>query len=231
MAWIPRLLAEAHLTQYSIPAFLCPTVLRLVLRRGRICQSRLQTRSLQLQTADTPRKASPLPSHLISLPRTCPGCGAFTQITNPHKAGFYNLKRKSVNAFLAQQGLESRDGDSTTRNPDLGLAETRVLRDLDCNRRLPHISFGMFGTLHSKVIISTLTCKQIYLKRPFKPQFATAVMIYYIIILGLPLSIQRYSQFAKSSQSHLINTITSITSWMRRTSLYHLYPSFSDICR
>lgn len=156
MACIPRSLAEASLTQYSIPTYLCPISLRLLLR-GRICKSRLQSRSLQVNTTDRPRKALPPPSNLLSLLITCPGCGAFAQITNPKKAGFYSLKRKSVNAFLAQEGFQSRKGDSTTCNSDLGLAETRVLQDLDPNRRLPHISAGMLGTVSFK-ITSILIC-------------------------------------------------------------------------
>lgn len=156
MACIPRFFAEASLTQYSIPTFLCPISLRLLLR-GRICKSRLQSRSLQVKTTDRPRKALSPPSHLLSLLITCPGCGAFAQITNPNKAGFYSLKRKSVNTFLAQQDFQSRKCDSTTRNSDLGLAETRVLQDLDPNRRLPHVSAGMLGTVSFK-ITSILAC-------------------------------------------------------------------------
>lgn len=156
MACIPRFLAEVYLTQYSITTFLCPIPLRLLARRGRISKPCLQTRSLQVKTADRPRRSLRLPSHLLSLPITCPGCGAFTQITNPNQAGFYSLKRKSVNAFLAHPGFQSREGNSTTRNPDLGLAKTRALQDLDPIRRLPHISAGMFGT--PVQIISILTC-------------------------------------------------------------------------
>lgn len=144
MAGIPRFLTEAYLTQYSIPTFLCPLPLTVLTRRGRIYKFRLQTRSLQVKT-NTNCKALPLPSPLLSLPITCPGCGAFAQITNLSKAGFYSLKRKSVNAFLTQQGFQSGEGGSTTHNPDSGLAETNVSQDLDQTRRLPHISAGMFA--------------------------------------------------------------------------------------
>ena len=153
MACISRFFAEASLTQHRIPTFLCPISLRL-LPRGRICKYRLQSRSLQVKTTDRPRKDLSPPSHLLSLLITCPGCGAFAQITNPNKAGFYSLKRKSVNAFLAQRGFQSKKCDSTS---DLGLAETRVLQDLDLNRRLPHVSAGMLGTVSFK-ITSIFTC-------------------------------------------------------------------------
>lgn len=159
MASIPRFLAKEYSTHCSIPTFLCPIPLRLLLaRRGRISKSRLQLRSLQLSTSGTPPKTLPLPSRLLTLPRTCPGCGAFTQTTNPNIAGFYSLKRKSVNAFVAQQALESREGDCITRHPDFLLANTRVLNVLDPKRELPHISGGRFGMLPFKTI-SILTCE------------------------------------------------------------------------
>lgn len=222
MASIPRFFAQECLTHCSIPTFLCPIPFRLLLaRRGRISKSRLQVRSLQVRTADTPRKALPLPSRLLTLPRTCPGCGAFTQITNPNNAGFYSLNRKSVSAFVAQQALEPREGGCTTRNPDFLLADTRLLQVLDPNRGLQNISGSMFGIVLVKTIY-ILTCGWGFCsKRQSKRQFATAVMIYYITMLGLQLSIQHYSQFTKLSPSPLIKTITFTTFSMRLTSLYH----------
>lgn len=159
MASIPRFLVKEYLTHCSIPTFLCPILLRLLsARTGRIYKSRLQMRSLQVRMAGTLPKALHLPSRLLILPRTCPGCGAFTQITNPSNAGFYSLKRKSVNAFVAQQALESREGDCTMRNPNVLLADTRLLKVLDPNRGLPHISGGMFGIVLVQTI-SILTCE------------------------------------------------------------------------
>lgn len=164
MASIPRFLAKDYSTHCSIPTFLCPIPLRLLLaRRGRICKSRLQMRSLQLSTAGTPPKALPLPSRLLTLPRTCPGCGAFTQTTNPNNAGFYSLKRKSVNAFVAQQALESREGDCTTRHPDFSLSNPRLLHVSDPNRELPHILGGRFGMVPCKTI-SILTCEWVFVQ-------------------------------------------------------------------
>lgn len=48
---------------------------------------------------------------LLDLPRSCPGCGAFTQGTSPDQPGFYGANRKAVQAFIAwsrnkQAGLE-----------------------------------------------------------------------------------------------------------------------------
>lgn len=160
MASIPRFLSKECSTHCSIPTFLCPIPLRLLLaRRGRICKSRLQMRSLQLRTPGTPPKALPLPSRLLTLPRTCPGCGAFTQITNPNNAGFYSLKRKSVNAFVAQQALELREGDCTTRHPDFLLTNTRLLHVLDPNR----VSGGRLGIVFFKTI-SILTCRWVFVQ-------------------------------------------------------------------
>lgn len=164
MTSIHRFLAKEYSTHCSIPTFLCPIPLRLLLaRRGRICKSRLQKRSLQLRTADTPPKALPLPSRLLTLPRTCPGCGAFTQITNPNNAGFYNLKRKSVTAFVAQQALEAREVHCTMQHPDFLLANTRQLHVLDPNKGLPHISGGRFGMVPFKKI-SILTCGWVFVQ-------------------------------------------------------------------
>lgn len=158
MAYIPRFLAEAYLTHCSILTFLCPIPLRLLLaRRGRIRKSRPQMRYLQVRTS------SPLPSRILTLPRSCPGCGAFTQITNPNNAGFYSLKRKSVNAFVAQQALESRGGDSNTRYPDFLVADPRLLLVLDPNKGLPHISGGMFGIVLFKTI-SILTNRWVFVQ-------------------------------------------------------------------
>lgn len=164
MASIPRFIAKEYSTHCSIPTFLCPIPLRLLLaRRGRIYRSRLQMRSLQVRTAGTPPKALPLPSRLLNLPRTCPGCGAFTQITNPNNAGFYSLKRKSVNAFVAQQALESREGDCTTRHSNSLLANTRLLPVLDPNKGLPHIPSGRFGIVLFKTIF-ILTCGWVFVQ-------------------------------------------------------------------
>lgn len=38
---------------------------------------------------------------LLDLPRSCPGCGAFTQNTSPDQPGFYGANRKAVQAFIA----------------------------------------------------------------------------------------------------------------------------------
>ena len=55
---------------------------------------------------------------LLDLPRSCPGCGAFTQSTSPDQPGFYGANRKAVQAFIAwsrskQAGLkENTSGDA-----------------------------------------------------------------------------------------------------------------------
>ena len=55
---------------------------------------------------------------ILDLPRSCPGCGAFTQITNPDQAGFYEITRKGVEAFIAwsrgvQRELEGEEFGSS----------------------------------------------------------------------------------------------------------------------
>lgn len=39
---------------------------------------------------------------LLDMPRSCPGCGAFSQITNADQAGYYGGTRKAVQAFIAR---------------------------------------------------------------------------------------------------------------------------------
>lgn len=55
---------------------------------------------------------------LLDLPRSCPGCGAFAQITDPAQAGYYGLTRKAVQGFIAwsrkvQAGLGEKEFGSS----------------------------------------------------------------------------------------------------------------------
>ena len=54
------------------------------------------------------RESSPIPSFASGLPRTCPGCGAYSQTLNPEEAGFYSASRKSIKAFVASQHASTR---------------------------------------------------------------------------------------------------------------------------
>ena len=72
------------------------------------CSSRNYGRQLHVDSAPKPSYGTPTHSQLLRLPRSCPGCGAFTQSVDPDQPGFYNTNRKSVKAFIAshEQALE-----------------------------------------------------------------------------------------------------------------------------
>ncbi|MCJ1423055.1 hypothetical protein MMC29_000936 [Sticta canariensis] len=86
-------------------------------RRRRNFDSSSQRRQFQVQKSSTPHQPLPWPSLLLDLPRTCPGCGAFTQIKDPSNPGFYSINRKAVNAFVAQQrhGLRETGENATLK--------------------------------------------------------------------------------------------------------------------
>lgn len=86
-------------------------------RRRRNFDSCSQRRQFQVQKSSTPHQHLPWPSLLLDLPRTCPGCGAFTQIKDPSNPGFYSINRKAVNAFVAQRrhGLRETGGSATLK--------------------------------------------------------------------------------------------------------------------
>lgn len=45
----------------------------------------------------------PISSQLLVLPKTCPGCGAHTQLVDSQEAGYYSRDRKSVRDYLLAQ--------------------------------------------------------------------------------------------------------------------------------
>lgn len=105
-------------TTNLIPLFLCPLLapcanishdLRRLLWRPRRHQ-------LHVDCATTPSHGFPTPLQLSSLPRTCPGCGAFTQTVSPEQPGFYGTNRKSVKAFIGRNGQRpSKEHDTESK--------------------------------------------------------------------------------------------------------------------
>lgn len=95
-----------------IPLFLCPSLascanIRHDLRR-RLWRPRRH--QLHVDCAATRSHSYPTPLQLSSLPRTCPGCGAFTQTVSPEQPGFYGTNRKSVKAFIGCNGQRLSKG-------------------------------------------------------------------------------------------------------------------------
>ena len=61
----------------------------------------------------------------LTLPSTCPGCGAYSQIVNPNDAGFYS-SRKSVKEYLDSQQKPVSDKSSQE-----ALTYQNAVKDLD----------------------------------------------------------------------------------------------------
>ncbi|MCJ1455221.1 hypothetical protein MMC28_005575 [Mycoblastus sanguinarius] len=93
----------------------------------------MQKRQPHTETATTPLQALTTPLQLLDLPRSCPGCGAFTQLVSPDQPGFYGTNRKSVKAFVARHGQaydSERMGESDMFNSVLEAANTSLLSQL-----------------------------------------------------------------------------------------------------
>ena len=115
-----------------IPLFLCPSLascanishdLRRLLRRPRRHQ-------LHVGCAAKPSHSFPTPLQLSNLPRTCPGCGAFTQTVSPEQPGFYGTNRKSVKTFIGSNGQppnKGYDGESKLFEHVLDAADASLL--------------------------------------------------------------------------------------------------------
>ena len=134
----------AHSTQTSsllkvtrnlIPLFLCPLHASYTGVSYGLGRQRLKHRSHQFH-ADATATASygfPTSSQLLHLPRSCPGCGAFTQTVNPEQPGFYGTNRKSVKAFIGRNGQHrgnGYNGESEVFNRVLGAADANLLSQM-----------------------------------------------------------------------------------------------------
>ncbi|KAJ4991045.1 DUF974 domain-containing protein [Stagonosporopsis vannaccii] len=111
-----RTLLNHDALQAPIPTFLCPALLRTPAptpRRharpaqrfstfGRAPQEAsaplLSTESIEDQRVNVPSRSTQPEKR--SLPRACPGCGAPSQLFDKQEAGYYNVDRGAVRAFL-----------------------------------------------------------------------------------------------------------------------------------
>ncbi|KAF2470630.1 uncharacterized protein BDR25DRAFT_303683 [Lindgomyces ingoldianus] len=138
---------DVYASQASIPAFLCPALLRAAVTPGdpnaqKSPPSFPTFRHASQQASDiyhsqsNNNHSSPGPSRR-ALPISCPGCGAPTQAIDKSEAGYYNIDRNAVKAYLnhdptKKQGQEKED-DVYTRalqaNPAL-LEEIGLDKDL-----------------------------------------------------------------------------------------------------
>lgn len=146
-----RTLLNHDALQTSIPSFLCPALLRTTTS----AQSRPAKPSQRFSTFGRARQEAPAPILSVgtvdnqplrepqsksqpekrSLPRSCPGCGAPSQLFDKKEAGYYNVDRGAVRAYLkwdpnkAQEATQEDDVYSNAlkdANPEL-LKELGVL--------------------------------------------------------------------------------------------------------
>ncbi len=119
----------------SIPLFLCP------LLASRVGSShdfgglspRPHRYRLHIDATAKASQSFPNPSLLLSLPRSCPGCGAFTQTISPGQPGFYGISRKSVKAFIDRDGHcpgNGHKGESKVFGQVLGAADASLLSQM-----------------------------------------------------------------------------------------------------
>lgn len=118
-----------------IPLFLCPLLASCTGGSQRFGKWRPRPRRHQLHV-DGPAAAShgfSTPSQLPHLPRSCPGCGALTQLVSPEQPGFYGTNRKSVKAFISCNGQypgSEYPGESKMFEHVLGVADRTLLSQI-----------------------------------------------------------------------------------------------------
>lgn len=91
----------------SVPLFLCPSLAKcdaaIVTRRSRRQVSVRSSYRCNLHTDSAKPVTSP-PPQLLNLPRSCPGCGAYTQTIKLDEPGFYSIQRKSIKNYSNPHG-------------------------------------------------------------------------------------------------------------------------------
>ena len=118
-----------------VPLVICPKLIIYTgvshdsrSRRPRTCGHQLHTEALA-----TASYGCSTASQLSSLPRSCPGCGAYTQNANPEQPGFYGTTRKVVKAFTARTlhgSMERCNEESKTFERIVGAADVSLLSQM-----------------------------------------------------------------------------------------------------
>ena len=117
--------------------FLCPILASCTSGSHNFGRRHPQSRRHRLHS-DAASQSSPNPSQLLCLPRSCPGCGAFTQSVSPEQPGFYGTNRKSVKAFIYSNGQRvgnEPNGESKIFERVLGAADTFLLSQMGVQGR------------------------------------------------------------------------------------------------
>ena len=123
----------------SVPAFLCPALLRspkpelfsqsIVLPK-RQAQITIQVSRLHTGIQSAVSAVVKGSVDLALLPVSCPGCGAFVQNIEPHAAGFYSTTKKAFKlqkqaSILPKSGIEDAIYESALRK-----AENTLLQEM-----------------------------------------------------------------------------------------------------
>lgn len=143
-----HLLTYLRSTRSSVPLFLCPILARVDARilasqrrvHGSVRKARKYNQHTQRATA-----ASPSALQFLSLPQSCPGCGAYTQTIKANEPGFYSINRKSVKLFVNRKGQVAEalgQGEAETFDKVVSNVDQSVLAQLG-----PRASEKDFGAL------------------------------------------------------------------------------------
>jgi len=137
---------EAATPHASIPAFLCPALLRSQPVTGFPPQNLPQPKAFSTfgrkRTPDTaittPSPAgstppAPQPNKRV-LPVCCPGCGAPTQILASSEAGYYSLSRGAVKSYLNYDGSQPKATEDDVFTKVIKQVDNKVLEDLGLDR-------------------------------------------------------------------------------------------------
>ena len=129
------LLHSCKFGRNTVPRCVCPvlTAYSSWTPRSRRQVPSIQKREQHVETAAATTHDLPTPQQLLDLPRSCPGCGAFTQAVSPDQPGFYSTNRKSVKAFIARHEQNSKHGkaeESEAFDRIMGSADTALLSQL-----------------------------------------------------------------------------------------------------
>ena len=118
MKSVTRQIPILYLKKSSVTTFLCSLFprsrfLQCLPSKSHGTSPRRKYSSLHVASTTLPdEKIAAKPLVISRLPWTCPGCGAFTQLSNPDEAGFYSSTRKSVKALISSGNGPATDGSS-----------------------------------------------------------------------------------------------------------------------
>lgn len=100
-----------------VPTYLCPALLRPLSWPSPTSksQARTQKRQNHVQVDALPLERPEIVHSLLALPLQCPGCGAYTQSTSPHDAGYYSVSRKMVKSYIHRHQNLHNAGHSVER--------------------------------------------------------------------------------------------------------------------